>query len=129
MSGAEPKAEFPVADLPAFDADWVLHNCGGYRAIAVAMVESLVTDVPERVAGLATALDAGDDQTACREAHTLKGLAGNGGAAVLRELAQEAESACRTGRFDDARVKLPQLEIESVRAVTEWQAFLSVDPS
>lgn len=115
----------PVADLPAVDADWVLRNCGGFRAIALATVESLVTDVPERVAGLAAALAAGEDQTACREAHTLKGLAGNGGAAVLRELAQEAESACRTGRFDDARDKLPQLEIESARAVTAWQAFLA----
>jgi HPt (histidine-containing phosphotransfer) domain-containing protein len=108
-----------------FDADAMMRNFSGHRSIAVAMLESLVTDVPERIAALSSSLNGGDLASAEREAHTLKGLGGNGGAPLLRDLAEEIESRCRDGRLEEARRKLPDLGSEADRVLAEWSAFLA----
>lgn len=108
-----------------FDVDAMMRNFSGHRSIAVAMVESLLTDVPERIEALSAALADGDLPTAEREAHTVKGLGGNGGAPRLRDLALQIESCCRAGRQDDARLKLPDLAAEAQSVVVEWRSFLA----
>ena len=108
-----------------FDADAMMRNFSGHRSIAVAMLESLVTDVPERIAALSSALAEGDLASAEREAHTLKGLGGNGGAPLLRDLALRLESCCRDGQLEDARRTLPDLGSEADRVLAEWSSFLA----
>ena len=108
-----------------FVPDVMLRNFSGHRSIAVAMLESLLTDMPERVEALAAALAVGDLGTGQREAHTIKGLGGNGGAPVLRDLAMQTEDCCRGGRIDEARQKLALLRAEAEHVVAEWRAYLS----
>ena len=107
-----------------FDADSMMRNFAGHRSIAVAMIVSLVTDVPERIEALSSTLAAGDLAGAEREAHTLKGLGGNGGAPLLRDLALQVESSCRDGRLEEARRKLPDLAAEADCVIAEWRSFL-----
>lgn len=107
-----------------FVPDVMLKNLSGHRSIAVAMLESLLTDIPERVEALAAALAAGDLVVGQREAHTIKGLGGNGGAPLLRELAAQAEDSCREGRLDEARQQFSALRAEAERVIEEWRAFL-----
>ncbi len=108
-----------------FDANAMLRNFSGHRSIAVAMLESLLTDLPERVEALSSGFADGDLDTAEREAHTIKGLAGNGGAPLLRDLALEIESCCRDGFLEEARRKFPDLGAEADCVLAEWGAFLA----
>jgi HPt (histidine-containing phosphotransfer) domain-containing protein len=108
-----------------FVPDVMLKNLSGHRSIAIAMLESLLTDMPERVEALAAALAAGDLVVGQREAHTIKGLGGNGGAPLLQELALQSENCCREGRLDEARQQLGALRAEAERVVEEWRAFLN----
>jgi HPt (histidine-containing phosphotransfer) domain-containing protein len=107
-----------------FVPEAMLRNFSGYRSIAVAMLESLLTDVPERLDALSSALVAGDLGVGRREAHTIKGLGGNGGAPLLADLAREIEEYCRDGRLDEARQRLGALSGEIGHVVEEWRAFL-----
>jgi len=113
--------------LVVFDANAMLKNFSGYRSIADAMLESLQSDLPERMLALAAALAAADLATAQREAHTVKGLGGNGGAPRLRDLALEIESCCGAGRLDDARQRLADLTAEAGCVLQEWRRFLAGD--
>jgi len=108
-----------------FDANAMMKNFAGYRGIAEAMLKSLLVDLPERVQMLAAALAADDLATAQREAHTVKGLAGNGGAPILQSLAVEMENCCRRGRLEDARQKLATLGAEADQVLEEWRQFLA----
>jgi HPt (histidine-containing phosphotransfer) domain-containing protein len=107
-----------------FVPDVMMRNLSGHRAIAIAMLESLLIDLPERVAGLSAALADGDLGVSQLEAHTIKGLGGNGGAPLLSELALRAEDHCREGRLAEARQQLDALRIEAGRVLDEWRAFL-----
>lgn len=103
----------------------MLRNLSGHRSIAVAMLESLLTDIPERVDALAAALAAGDLGVGQREAHTIKGLAGNGAAPLLQALALESENFCRDGRLDEARQQLGPMRAEADCVLDEWRTFLA----
>lgn len=108
-----------------FVPDVMMRNLSGHRSIAVAMLESLLTDVPERIAALAAALAEGDLGVGQREAHTLKGLGGNGGAPLLAELALQTETHCRDGQLAEARGTLEAMRVEAGRVVDEWRRFLA----
>lgn len=108
-----------------FDAEAMLRNFSGHHFIAIATLESLMTDIPERIQALSMALAAGDMMVSQREAHTIKGLGGSGGAPLLRELALQIENCCCNGLLDEARRRLPELEAESDSILTEWRAYLA----
>lgn len=108
-----------------FDADAMMRNFAGHRSIAIVMLESLMTDLPERLDALSSALAGGDPATAQREAHTIKGLGGNGGAGLLRDLALQIENQCRAGSLDEARRGMPALDKEVRAVLAEWRVFLA----
>ncbi len=83
--------------LPGVHMESGLARVGGNLAVYRKILTQFATsqaDVPERVR---VALASGDRTTAEREAHTLKGVAGNIGADGVQALAKRLESAIREG--------------------------------
>ncbi|HEY1393937.1 MAG TPA: Hpt domain-containing protein, partial [Methylibium sp.] len=75
----------------------------------VAMLRGFVAGQADAPASIAGALAQGDAATAERLAHTLKGLAGNIGAAGLQQQAAALEQAIR----EAAATQAPQAEVEA----------------
>ena len=61
------------------------------------IVAVFLEDTPVQIENLQAALEAGDDATSLRLAHSLKSASGNVGANSLREVAFAMESAARKG--------------------------------
>ena len=72
--------------------------------------QMFLDDIPLKLADLATALETGDQDTVVRVAHTVKGLAANSGAQLLRDTAFAMEQAAVNGNLEAARILLPELE-------------------
>jgi HPt (histidine-containing phosphotransfer) domain-containing protein len=106
------------------DVGTMLDNLAGERDIALILVEQLLVDLPLRLAALTAALDQGDQATAHREAHTVKGQAAAGGAMTVRDLARDIEQLCKEGALAQAVALLPALREALAQAVPEWQRFL-----
>jgi two-component system sensor histidine kinase/response regulator len=64
------------------------------------IIDAFLVDTPQRIATLREALSRKDTSLVWREAHTLKGAAGNVSAIALRELALEAERAGAAAELD-----------------------------
>lgn len=79
------------------------------------LVDIFLTDTPKRFVELEQALAAGDFATARRAAHSVKGSAGNFGAAALVRAAFRAESEAKAGRGDAVRDTLPAFRAEYAR--------------
>ena len=121
-SGAD---SLPVAPGGTFDAAAMMHNLADDRDLAVALLPSLQDDLHAGLAQLASALHAGDGETARRAAHTIKGLAASGGALRLRSLAFDAEQFCQAGQLAEACRLLPALQTRLDEAARCWQDFLA----
>jgi HPt (histidine-containing phosphotransfer) domain-containing protein len=84
-----------LPDLPGIDTESGLARCGGkealYRKILCKFRETQMA-APRRIQA---ALEAGARSTAEREAHTLKGVAGNIGAGEVQAAAKRLEAAIR----------------------------------
>jgi len=72
--------------------------------------QMFLDDMPIKLADLAKALETGDQDTVVRVAHTIKGLAANSGAQLLRDTAFAMEQAAVNGNLEAARILLPELE-------------------
>ncbi len=108
-----------------FDAKDMLGRFGGDVEIALVLLDSLLEDIPRALAVLNQALQAGDLESAAREAHTIKGLAGSGGVQGLSTCAREVEMLCRSGNRAQAQARLPELERLTALARAEWEKYLA----
>ncbi len=90
-------------DLQGFDTAAGIANCGGSENLYRRMLGKF----REQQAGFSDefrqALSSGDQETATRLAHTLKGLAATLGATDLQHQAMELEQACHQGLGDDVQ--------------------------
>lgn len=99
----------PILNPEAIDAlRAVSPDDGG--AFLAELIDIFLHDTPLRLKELADATAAGDAVTATRAAHSIKGSAGNFGAAGLSRLAFESESAAKAGRLDEVAAKQTPLE-------------------
>jgi PAS domain S-box-containing protein len=80
--------------------------------LARTVVEGFLEDIPKQIAKLEAHLNAGDVQSAERQAHTIKGAAANVGAEALRAMALEIEKAGKAGRLDQIAALMPELELQ-----------------
>jgi HPt (histidine-containing phosphotransfer) domain-containing protein len=112
-------------EAAVFDAELMLSYLDGEMDIALAMLESLVEDMPERLKCLNEALASGDYVVARREAHTIKGLANGGGATPLSAVAYTIEVACRDGTMETARNAHADIQMLIPLTMTEWKDFLA----
>jgi signal transduction histidine kinase/DNA-binding response OmpR family regulator/HPt (histidine-containing phosphotransfer) domain-containing protein len=82
------------------------------------LITSYVDTSEERVDRLRSLADQGDLAALAREAHDLKGVAGNFGARRVHHLATELEGACRARRSDDAERLVGEISIAASRAAS-----------
>jgi signal transduction histidine kinase/DNA-binding response OmpR family regulator len=86
-----------VRELAADDGEEVVRS----------ILQMLAEDTPVHLQKLQAAAAARDLETMAKEAHSLRGVAGNVGATQLWERAGAVEQASRTGRFDEAAAAVP----------------------
>ena len=120
-----------LPDFPGLDVRSGLARCGGnllvYRKILRRFAETQAA-TPQRIRA---ALAVGDHATAEREAHTLKGVAGNVGADAVQEAAKAVEACIKQGA--DVNASLGALEqplgvlIERLASVLVLQKLAGVD--
>jgi predicted ATPase/signal transduction histidine kinase/DNA-binding response OmpR family regulator/HPt (histidine-containing phosphotransfer) domain-containing protein/predicted Ser/Thr protein kinase len=101
-----------LPDLPGVDIRVGLQRCGSNPKLYRKLLVDFARDhgnIVERIR------DATDNKVAEREAHTLKGVAGNLGATRLAALAEPVETCFRTGEGDLESFLLPtEAELEKV---------------
>jgi two-component system, sensor histidine kinase and response regulator len=94
---------------------------GGGPSLLAELVELFSQDAPAHLAGLKEALARGDHRAAERAAHTLKGSAGNLGAARLAAICHATEAAV-SSPGGVAPELVAELEAEFARAIAGLQA-------
>jgi PAS domain S-box-containing protein len=92
-----------------------LRNAGGNESLYRRILRRFVATQSEAPDGIRQALLEGDEETAVRMAHTLKGLAGTVGADDLRRRAEELEAALREGDDPNVRRRLASVEADLVQ--------------
>ena len=92
---------------------------GGNSALYLKILRKFRDGQGDAVERIRSAVEAGDTESAQREAHTLKGLAGNIGAQALYQVAQRVEQLFRNGEADDSiETPLAELQAKLVRVMT-----------
>jgi HPt (histidine-containing phosphotransfer) domain-containing protein len=86
------------------------------------LVQIFVTDTPRRIQELSDALAAKDAATVMRAAHSMKGSAGNFGAAKFAGVNRDIEAKARDGKLEPVAALLPQLHAEFERVKAALQA-------
>jgi len=77
--------------LTGFDVDGALNRVGGNTKAFRRLLARFIESETDSVVRIRAALDDGDRETAIREAHTLKGVAGNIGAVDVQKIAADVE--------------------------------------
>ena len=114
-----------LPELPGVDTDAGLARVGGNLPVYRKILRQFASSQADSPARVRCALEACDRVTAEREAPTLKGTAGNIGAAKLQEAAERLEATIRGGI--DAEASLGELEgslaglLECLASVTASQ--------
>jgi HPt (histidine-containing phosphotransfer) domain-containing protein len=88
------------------------------------LVETFFEEAPELLAEMKRALAEGDAGAFRRAAHSLKSNSESFGATRLASLARELEYLGRDGRLDQAKPKMPQLEIAYAETAQALKALL-----
>jgi len=114
------------ADGEVFRERDLLERLMDDRDLAREIVAGFLDDLPRQVARLRDFIDAHDAAGAHRQAHTIKGAAGNVGAPAIRALAVELEEMGKAGRFDEVLKMLPLLdaELEKLRIDLEQKSWI-----
>jgi PAS domain S-box-containing protein len=134
--GVEPAPELPGID--GLDMATALRRVLGRQPLYLSMLRKFRSGQSATPAGILAALEAGDEKTAERLAHTLKGLSGNIGATRLQHLAEGLESAIRQEeprealheRLQELEGPLEELmgELDRKLPGEEGRKVLDVDP-
>ena len=87
----------------------------------VELIDVYLEDASNRLIQLHAALASGDNETATREAHTLKSSSANVGAMGMSVIAKEIEAAARQGKTDKVAEKAQRMEddFQLVKAALE----------
>jgi signal transduction histidine kinase/CheY-like chemotaxis protein len=102
---------------PAFERDAVLERLGGDSQLLSEVIQLFLVDCPLRLAAIKTAIEARNADGLCREAHGLKGAAGNLSAVSLFETAEILEQLGREQRFDAAEAAWRKLSDDATHVL------------
>jgi CheY-like chemotaxis protein len=126
-SGTGFRAHEPVAEasgatgapeLEGIDTVDALGRVGGNSPLYLKILRQFRDGQAKAVARIRAAIEAGDKHTARREAHTLKGLAGNVGAHALYQAAERVEHLFRGDESADAiETPVTELQVELARVI------------
>ena len=126
-----------IPELDGIDTETGLNRVGGNTKLYLKILNKFRISQADAIERIKTAFDAGDNETSEREAHTLKGLAGNIGAEALQQAAQIVESQAKsknntlTGldNLSELLVKIIEgLQILDTKITTAEQASVEADP-
>ncbi len=98
--------------IPGLDLKAALARVAGKTKLLRKLLVSFRDAQAEVIDRIRSAHTSGDDATAVREAHTVKGLAGNIGAVRMAEVAARVEALLKTGESDGFVEALADMEIE-----------------
>jgi signal transduction histidine kinase/DNA-binding response OmpR family regulator/HPt (histidine-containing phosphotransfer) domain-containing protein len=107
----------PSSGAPAFERASALERLGGDPVLLSEIIQLFLEDCPIRVAAIRAAIDVRDADALCREAHALKGAAGNLSALSLFETAEILEQLGRDHRFDAADAACRRLADEAAHVL------------
>jgi CheY-like chemotaxis protein/HPt (histidine-containing phosphotransfer) domain-containing protein len=110
MEAAQSLEALP--DLPGVKVAESVRRIGGSIASYFNLLEKFRSNQQNVVAEIRSAIKTGEQNTAERLAHTLRGVSGTLGAEVLQNKAKELESRIKNGLIADAELLLPQVEKE-----------------
>ncbi|HJW72612.1 MAG TPA: response regulator [Geothrix sp.] len=96
----EPPAGSGLPEIPGLNLNEALARVGGNAKLLLKLLSRFRETQADVMARIHAAMEAGDAETAIREAHTVKGLAGNIGDAVLVEYAKRVESLLKLGQSE-----------------------------
>ncbi len=86
-----------IPELDGIDTETGLNRVGGNTKLYLKILNKFRISQADAIERIETAFNAGDNETSKREAHTLKGLAGNIGAEALQQAAQVVEGEIKAG--------------------------------
>ena len=89
-----------LPDIPRLDLTQAMRRMGGNTKLMRKLIDRFGQTQSDAIARIRRAIDLQDMETATREAHTVKGLAGNIGATQLLALAGSVEGLLRHGTLD-----------------------------
>ncbi|MCP4289026.1 MAG: response regulator, partial [Gammaproteobacteria bacterium] len=96
--------------LPGIDVSSGLNRVGGNRKLFKKLLREFRQDYRDVVVAMREALAEGDEATAQRQAHTLKGISGTFGANELHRSARDLDAALKAGKSEDYQALLDQFE-------------------
>ena len=102
--------ELRLPSIPDLDTTNGLKRVNGNRELYLKLLRRFVDDHAGDAARIREAMEAGDAETARRQAHTLKGVAGNIGIVTVGAMAGEVEDAVRNGTLSEDPELLATLE-------------------
>lgn len=117
-----PKTSKP---LELWKPDVASHRMGGDIALLSSMVDYFLEDSPKLLSELQHQLEVGNSTEAARVAHSLKGLCSNFEAAEATQAGLEIETACMSGKLNEAEQLLLSLSEKFANLsyeLTEWQS-------
>jgi two-component system sensor histidine kinase/response regulator len=91
----KPAKQDDLPEIPGLDTTLGLKRVMGKKAFYLGMLKKYIDNQGQAPAQIRQSLDAGDDATAERQAHTAKGVSGNIGATELQGMAAALEKAIR----------------------------------
>ena len=130
-SGASVLAQqTDVPHVACLDVTQAMRRVGGNGKLLRKLIGRFVETQFDAMTRIQAALDAGDIDTATREAHTTKGLAGNIGASQLLSLAGTVETALKHGETASLPQALADMAQELALVVSQiTQALGSAAPA
>ncbi len=124
-SSSAPKTEETTREkAPVFDADVLAERTMDDPSLFAEVIQDFIEDTPAQVQALEEHLSAGELERAARQAHTLKGTAGNMAAFPLHHSAYELEKAAKSGDQDAADKSMQALRSAVKEAVEAMEKHL-----
>ena len=99
------------SDIPIFDKTMMLYRLMGDEELVQSILEDFLEDIPKQIEKLKQMLDLGDEAGVERQAHIIKGAAGNVCAEVLHVLASKMEKAGREKNLDVVKKHMKELVV------------------
>ncbi|MCX6984552.1 MAG: response regulator, partial [Lentisphaerae bacterium] len=106
------KIEEKAVDSIIFDVDSLMERISGDREFFEELVKLFIEDTPKHFASLKNAFKDKDVEAIQHIAHTIKGSAGNFGAASLQKVAFSLEQTAKTGNFRKIEHLIDAVEME-----------------
>ena len=95
-----------------FDWDGLLYRLMGDEELAEEIAHDFLNQININLASLKQSLDKKDGLMVKKEAHIIKGSAGNVGAVVLQEIAEKIETVGSSGDLAKARLHFTEFNIQ-----------------